>query len=285
MQQIKKYLLMKFIRAFCSIVFIAIFLMGCGTKPPVSEGNTPWQIIDKSSLVTTFITTVDFPSAHDEERTLGRIFYDIEREQLFVHAPVLKLHPPGTIPRVVVGSSRHEYYYVDTDNKTVEKSAPNEDVVEIFRFSELLSIDRLSKTTETYKQPFGNFELISSNNRTFALFPRLVWNWPPGTGTSWERGHNGTMKIELKGSDKTDFIFSISEKYEARSGEYSATFTPDGLYAIILPSKLELTKPDLIMDHLMVIGKLPVNKSKSEIKAIVKEQILERKELELPFSL
>ena len=166
MQQIQKHLLMKFIRAFCSIVFIAIFIMGCGTTSAISGGNTRWQITDKSSLATTFITTVDFPSTPGEERNIGRIFYDIEREQIFVHTSIFKLRP-NSLSRFDPSSGRDEYYYVDTDNKTVEKSAPNEDVVEIFRYSEFLVTSRFTKTTETYKQPFGDFELIASNEQTF----------------------------------------------------------------------------------------------------------------------
>ena len=258
--------------------------MGCAFKP------SPWQITDKNSLLTTFITTVDFPFAPDEESSIGSIFYDMEREQLFIRTSVFKLRP-NYIPNIDLNSGRNEYYYLDTDNKTVEKSAPHEDLIRIFSYnSESLFIGRSNKATEISKQPFGNFELIASNNRTFA-FPRLVWNWPPGTGTSWKRSHNGTMKIELKDADKTDFIFSISEKYGGRSSFYSATFTPDGLYAIVQPVKpssrrRDLTKRDSRRDTLMVLGKLPVNKSKSEINAIVKEKLLERsKELVLPFSL
>lgn len=247
-----------------ALLICMFVVLGCsprGSKWP------PWKITDENSLV----TVIDLPFSAKEENSVGRIFYDLDREQIYFEAYAWKLKPPNRFPRVDK-IDHTDYYYIDTNRKALEKTVNNDNVFEL-KGRHGVFVSDTTEGTEVYEQPFGNLELKSTVNYTIS-YPVRIAKFPPGTGTFWDTASNGTVKVELKVSGKSDNIFSLSENYTGGFGGYRALFTPDGLYAIIEPK--DYSSERLFQHNLIVIGELPVSKDKSEIKAIVRNEVSKR---------
>ena len=242
-------------------------VLGCNTE---NSEWPPWEITGESSL----ITAINLPFVTDEINSLGRIFYDLEREQIYFPVTVWERPPPNVLLPRLGRKLRTDYYYIDTDRKALEKTVENADVVDLFKRSEFLLVSDVFTESEIYEQPFGNLALKSSVNQT-STSPVLTTNFPPGTGYTLKFVGNGTLKIEIT-TDKRENVFSLSEKYIKGSEGYYATFSPDGLYAVVKPHGHSSER--LFEHNIIVIGELPVIKNKTEIKAIVQEEIGRRVE-------
>ena len=153
------------------ISFISVSgILGCN---PQSTEWPPWQIEGESTL----LTSIDLPINADEVNSLGRLFYDLDREQVYIEVPVSELLPENTDPGLG-RELRTDYFYIDTAKNSLEKTVKNTEAIDLFKHSSVLYVAGAFKRSEIYKQPFGNLEIKSSNNRTFS-FPVLVTNFPP----------------------------------------------------------------------------------------------------------
>ena len=153
------------------ISFISVSgILGCN---PQSTEWPPWQIEGESTL----LTSIDLPINADEVNSLGRLFYDLDREQVYIEVPAWELLPENIVPRVG-RKLRTDYFYIDTAKNSLENTVKNIDAIDLFKNSSVLYVSDAVKRSEIYKQPFGNLEIKSSINKTFS-FPVLVTNFPP----------------------------------------------------------------------------------------------------------
>jgi hypothetical protein len=237
-----------------------LFLTGC-------SGN------DQSSVWTTsaqdgLMIQRDLIATETEDSVIDHLYYDVRGERVHIAGRVYPADRSLTVDDVK--SAPLQYYGLGPMGLSREEPETKDEVSAIeFNMAQAVILSSgLQRNIggETRKQPYGDLSLHTTINETTYEVERTAGF--PFFGEEYvEQLGDGKVRLELTGPDGV--LFSIEDQYIENSSEFTATFTPDGRYVVvILPDLPETPAAQLPGGHrLILVGGLPINRNKLEIVA------------------
>jgi hypothetical protein len=241
-------------------VSCVVLLTGCGG----SEQSSVWTIDAQEGLV----VQRDLIATDSEDSVIDHLYYGVTNETVYIAARVF---PTGkALTADDVSNAPLQYYGFGPMGLSWEEPETKDEVsaIELDLTQSVMLSSGLQRGIggETRKQPYGDLTLRTTINETTYEVERST-GFPFFGEEHVEQLGDGTVRLELSGSEGV--LFFIDDQYIGNSSEFTAMFTPDGRYVVvILPDQPETPAAQLPGGHrLLLVGGLPINRDKLEIVA------------------
>ena len=210
----------------------------------------------------------DLIATETEDSVIEHLYYGPRNERVYIAA---RVYPTGKSLTVDDVSNAPLQYYGLGPMGLSREEPETKDEVSAIEFDVTQSVILSSGlqrniNSETRKQPYGDLSLRTTINETTYEVERTTGF--PFFGEAYvEQLGDGKVRLELTGPDGV--LFSIEDQYIENSSQFTAMFTPDGRYVVvILPDQPGTFAAQLPGGHrLILVGGLPINRDKLEVIA------------------
>ncbi|MBT4493109.1 MAG: hypothetical protein HOC70_07675 [Gammaproteobacteria bacterium] len=243
-----------------TLILGALLLTSCGG----SDQSSVWTMQGQEGL---WIQR-DILSTETEHSVVDKLFYDVLNERVYIAS---RIYPGDRMLTVDdVSNARLQYYGLDPMGLSREEEQTKDDVsaIELDANHSILLSSGLQRSIggETRRQPNGALVLRTIIDETTYEVERTAGF--PFFGDSYaEQVGDGKVSLELSGAEGV--LFSIEDRYTENSSEFTAMFTPDGRYVlVVLPDEPESAAAQLPGGHrLVLVGGLPIDRDKLKVVA------------------